>query len=322
MSGAVGTPPSPSPSRRRVSLSIPTDENPRTSAAYEYDDEVPARTQYNTELNKARDECDRYKVLLDQAYAEIDRYKKLLEQPYGECDRCKKVAEQANKKLLEEQKKQDGLTLRLATCEEENAVLVRELRQSRNETAELQELNYVLEASLGGAGGVPPAAPSPAFVGATTVLPERTKSSHKSSKKEHREERGHKKDKSREMKEQKAEKERLKGRFEEKPTSASASNGQRLNFIEGWGSRLGAGAGVPVPGASPMQPTVRPNRISSTQVPAMSRGFKDVAYSTVPRTAGRPMSSGMYGAGHGASYPPASEDDYENGNYQPFPMTR
>lgn len=249
-------------------------------------------TTYNTELNKA--------------YADRDRYKSLFEK--------------ANKKLSETHQSKDDLKTQVQDLRDENAALHKNLEEHQQANAHLLRQNEVLDqkcttlearydslASLYGndsngasATTIPPSASTPVPV---AELPRSSRKSGKKENKDHTEDRGRKKDK--EPRGQKAEKLRYSTHFDTK-TGPSSSKARRHSFIQGWG-----------PGPGPSQSHAATARASRTPMPAMSPAY-NVAYSAVPRTA-VPLSPRMYKAKRASA---ATIYGVENGDYYPYPVAR
>lgn len=249
----------------------------------------------NTQLNKANEEKDKFRALY----------------------------ENTNKRLAESSRAQADLKIQAQAFRDEN-ILLREQLQRQKEDCErvnfenhnwdknYTELkarydNLVLRYNA-------TSAPSPTNPMAAP-LPERPKVSRTTSKREskdQREDRGRAREK-RERKEAKDEKERLSRRFEGRPDDRRPPTNHRNSFIEGWGP--GGRSASANPGSRSF------NRIATgrMQGPAVTPS-QQAAYSSVPRTT-NPMSPGLYsssGSGSSAVY----DEEFEDGNYHAYPITR
>ncbi|EFY93575.1 hypothetical protein J3458_000083 [Metarhizium acridum] len=314
-SGA-GVQPGPIPTRRQVSLLSPTDDNV-ARAGREYDD-TARDTAFNTELNKVNSECDRYKARLEQVSKKLLETQQQKDELKEQRDEFKQQRESYKSQLQVAKKENASLLNKLEDFQSANLELAAKYEEMMRQHRDLEE-RYNTLASSGSAG-------STGSHAASSALPDRTRSSYRPSGKDHHEDRGYKgrsREGSREAKESKeprgyseymnqcmefqaAEKERLKGRFEDKSSTASSSIKTRgSSFIEGWG-----------PGPGLEQPVVPPSRMPPGQVPAMLPAFNGMPYSTVPRTHAHmynPNTAALYGA----------DGEYESGcKYQPYPVAR
>lgn len=223
----------------------------------------------------------------------------------SERDRYVRLYEQATQKLSESHAAKEDLKAQVHALKEEHAALRRKLQESKRENKELtcavdawaHEHENLQQEFDDLAAAYHDATTSPSGVQGTSMrLPERPKSSHKSSsKREHKEERARKSDK--ESREKRSEKERLSRRFDqERPGS------RRQSFIEPWG-----------PGARPVSSA--PARDMPVQ--AVQPSHSNVAFSTVPRTS-NPLGSSLYKPGGGCLY----DDEVEDGNYHAYRVAR
>jgi hypothetical protein len=234
--------------------------NDSFSWAGEYD-ETDHDTALITRLNKANSQCDQYKALW----------------------------EQATRKLAETQQQKEAARAQIVNMEDEidmlrreNARLLAAIKEHKRANIEFSHRNQQLSemctnlhhqsqalATLESSGGAyTPASSSStlATAGATNTFPDRTRSTHRASRQEgHRGERGGpRSNNKRESREYSAEKERLKGRFEEKPPAPAPPTSRRSSFLEqSFLEPFG-------PREAPDQQGAPPNRINQGQAPRSS----------------------------------------------------